>query len=322
MGLWNAIKNAVKSVANVVEKTFNAAGNAIATVFETVGNGISDGLNKIGEVAGIKFPFAWLGRVIKGAFSLTGANIKGQFGILGATAAGQIKIIGGILTLQPRLIFEGVGGILSSWAGNILVIGGKAIGGIQSIFYLQDFERPLTDSEENLLRRVFKDSLDYYSIRIVDDRAGIFGVTPNAFTLGNTIYMKNTSFSDDLLVHEAVHVWQYQKTGSRYATDALYAQFFDSSGYYWKREVNQQKKSNWVDFNYESQAQFFQDLWKNGELIDYSSQPPATIRGNGSFFEQDGENKIGQFQSAGVDYTEIALQAVRTIRRPNSSPFG
>ena len=85
-------------------------------------------------------------------------------GILG----GGIKVVGGILTGRGSLILEGLWDIGSPTLGMIIVVSGKVVSMLQSIFYLQGFERPLTDHEKLQLERVFKDSLNYYVIRIIE----------------------------------------------------------------------------------------------------------------------------------------------------------
>jgi len=52
----------------------------------------------------------------------------------------------------------------------------------------------------------------------------------------------------DILVHECVHVWQYQNIGSRYTMDALGAQAVYGAGAYdWEAELAR-GNSDWNDF--------------------------------------------------------------------------
>lgn len=312
MGLWNKIKKAVKKVADAVEDFVNDVGDAVGDAIEAVGDAINDGLNWIGEKLGFKAPFSWLGGIIKGVFSFVGAVIKGVFGIVGGILSGVIKIVGGLFTGQWSLMLEGLWDIFSPIIGSIIVIVAKLISLVQSIFYLQGFERPLTDKEKSELKRVFKDSLNYYVIRIIEGHAGIFGINSRAFTLGNTIYMKKKSFPIDLLVHESTHVWQYQQTGNRYASDALAAQWFVPDEYSWEREINTRNKDDWSDFNNEAQAQLLQDIWINGELHD--SGGTMLNKGNGCFYDSDNKKAFGHFEIDGGNYTDIADDAVKTVR--------
>jgi hypothetical protein len=301
MGLWGSIKKGVKKVAEAVEDFVNDVGDAVGDTVEAVGDGINDALNWFGEKVGIKPIFSWLGGIIKGIFSLLGATIKGIFGI-----------VGGILTWQGSIILEGIWDIFSPIIGTIIVVIGKLVALVQSIIYAQGFERPLTEKEKSELKRVFKDSLNYYVIRIIEGHSGLFGLNSRPFTLGNAIYMKTETFPFDLLVHETTHAWQYQQTGNRYASDAITGQWFVPDEYNWEREINLRNKNDWSEFNNEAQGEFFQDLWKYGELRDKSGTTTQT--GNGSFFDADGKNRIGHFEINGKDYTSIAIEAVKTVR--------
>ncbi len=312
MGLWGKIKKGIKKAANKVKDFVNDVGDAVGNAVEAVGDAINDGLNWLGEKLGIKPVFSWLGGVLKGAFALISAVIKGVIGIIGGIISGVIKIVGGLFTGQWDLMPEGLWDIVSPIIGAIIIILGKAVALIQSVFYAQDFERPLTHNEESQLRRVFKDALNYYVIRIIEGHSGLFGINSRPFTLGNTIYMKTDAFAIDILVHEVTHVWQYQQTGSRYASDALTAQWFVDDAYNWQKEINDRGKSDWNDFNKEAQAEFFQDLWLLGARRDTSGAILST--GNGTFFDADGTKTFGHFEVSGNNYTNIADRAVATVR--------
>ena len=293
MSLAGKIKDAAKKVGDAIEDFVNDVGDAAGNAVEAAGNGIKDFLNWVGGKVGGKPIFSWLGGAIKGVFSVVGAGIKGVLGIAGGILGGGIKVVGGILTGRGSLILEGLWDIGSPTLGMIIVVSGKVVSMLQSIFYLQGFERPLTDHEKLQLERVFKDSLNYYVIRIIEGHAGLFGLSSRAFTLGNTLYMKTKTFPIDLLVHETTHVWQYQQTGDRYASDALTAQWFVSDAYDWEKEITVRSKVQWTEFNNEAQAEFFEDLWKSGVLRDSSG---ATLQaGDGAFFDADAKDNFGRF---------------------------
>ena len=312
MGFWGKIKKAAKKAAKAVEDFVNDVGDAIGDGVESAGDAINDGLNWVGEKLGIKPVTSWVGGVIKGVFAVVGGVIKGAFGIVGGGISGVMKILEGIFSWSGGLILEGLWDIFSPIIGTVIVVGGKGIAWIQSIFYAQGFERPLTDKEKTQLKRVFKKSLNYYVIRIIEGHAGVFGINDRPFVLGNTIYMKSDSFGIDSLVHEATHVWQYQQNGDRYASDAIAAQWFVPDEYNWEREINVRGKDDWSDFNNEAQAEFFEDLWNKGELRD--SAGTTLHSGDGYFYDADGKNNFGYFEIDGKDYTSIATKAVKTVR--------
>lgn len=313
MELWSKIKQVVKKAADAVEDFINAVGNVVGNAVEAIGDGVNDGLNWIGDKVGGKPLFSWLGGIVKNIFSIVGVAIKGVFGIVGGMLGGLIKIIGGTFTLQTGLILNGFGDIFSSIFGTLIVVAGKIVALVQSILYLQGFERPLTENEKSELKKVFNDSLNYYVIRIIEGHAALFGPSPRPFTLSNTIYMKTDTFLINLLVHETTHIWQHQQDNNRYASDAVSAQWFVFDEYNWEREIKDRNKTSWIEFNSEAQAQFIQDLWKLGELVDGAGRIIQT--GKGAFFNADAEKTFGHFEVNGVDYTSIATDAVKTLRK-------
>lgn len=315
MGLWGTIKKAgrkIKKFAEDLEDSFNDAGDTAGGWVESIGDWINDLLNQDGDEDGGNWFTSWLGGLFKGIFAGLGAAIKGVCGIIGGVIGGSIKIVVGIFTRDWDLIVEGLLDIVSPIIGTVIVVVGKGIAWIQSIFYAQGFERPLTDEEKAQLKRVFKKSLNYYVIRIIEGHAGVFGINDRPFVLGNTIYMKSGSFGIDSLVHEVTHVWQYQKTGNRYASDAIGAQMFVPDEYNWEREINVRGKDDWSDWNSEAQAEFFKDIWNKGELRDGAG---TTLHsGDGYFYDADGKENLGYFEVDGKDYTSIATKAVKTVR--------
>ncbi|WP_433800608.1 hypothetical protein [Actinomycetospora sp. CA-084318] len=130
--------------------------------------------------------------------------------------------------------------------GRLLLRAGDAVGGRD--------RRGLTVAERSVLEAVFRDGLDLDRIVVVPRRAGLLGVSRRPVTLGTTIHLKGRS-DPGLLVHEAVHVWQYHRLGARYALDAIAAQR-SRTGYDWRAAAT----DRFADLNVEAQAQFLQDL--------------------------------------------------------------
>jgi hypothetical protein len=81
-------------------------------------------------------------------------------------------------------------------------------------------ERELTTTEKNLLRGVYGSELDVDVIRINEESWLAAGATR---TTWNTINIRGTSISDDLLIHEAAHCYQNQR-GDHYIASSLAAQ--------------------------------------------------------------------------------------------------
>lgn len=316
--------DAVDAVADAVSDVVEDVADAVTDVVEAVGNAVEDAFDWLAGQAD-KLPWAggflggvlrWLGRTVSGVFDLVGAVIKGASAIVSGLLSGLIRIVGGIFSLDWPLILEGLTDIGSGFAGAIILVLGKLISLVQTVsYFLQPNERKLTDQEKADLKRVFHDSLALYNIRLVEGYAGAYSLNPRPFTLGNTIYLKerDVTAEPDLLVHECVHVWQYQHAGARYTADALGAQWFGNA-YDWPKEIAE-GRTDWVDFNKESQGQFLEDVYTDGELID----GPRTLRGDGVFYDADGKTKIGRFEfPIGDDHTDRANDAVAALRGERS----
>lgn len=117
---------------------------------------------------------------------------------------------------------------------------------------LRKIERPLRDWEIAEAKLVFRDTLDYASVRVHEgtswpDAANQLGIwlkrisppptyTPNAITIGNHCYFpanlpetqaewSQWKYTFGWLIHELTHVWQFQHQGWGYLYRALAAQF-------------------------------------------------------------------------------------------------
>lgn len=331
MGFWNDVQDFAEDAGDWIESGANAVGDAVGSAVESAGDAIADGLDWVGDQIGGDIFFDWLGQIIKGGFTLAGVTIKAGFNLFGTSLGGAIKLIGGffsgIFTGDWDVFHDGWKEIVGSIFGSFILIGGKTLAWIQSIAPGFNTERPLSKEEKSKLRHVFKDSLNYYVIRIVEKRSGIFsipqwfGEDPRPFVLGNTIYLNGLKLSDSDLgdpelqlssaefVHEGLHVWQYQNIGVRYSAEALGAQAFVPDEYEWEREIETRGKNNWEDFNWEAQGEFFEDVWIEGELRDQAGNTPT--EGDGVFFNTD--EKLTPFFRT-QKYTDIANEAVDIVR--------
>ena len=190
------------------------------------------------------------------------------------------------------------------------------VDGIQSILRIQEKKRRLTERERGILWKVFRNSLNYNAISIVDGNAGLLSVSGRAFTMGFNIYMP--SYNETTLVHECVHVWQFQFEGTKYIGNSALNQFdsmFISKGYKPYSWVNSISASNsWYTLkSVEAQAQFIEDVFTDGEFvfIDKTILPDKTP---GAFFKEEKETGHNKFEYKGVDFTGIANEAWRIIR--------
>ncbi|MEQ1752242.1 MAG: hypothetical protein ABL974_22670, partial [Prosthecobacter sp.] len=366
MGLWDdftsfvgdvadAVASGAETVGDVVEGVVNAIGDAVADVVETAGNAIQDGLNAFGGLLGgipgiggfLSGVMAWLGGIVAGVFNFVGAIVKGVFGIIG----GLIKVIGGIITLHGGLILEGLIDIGGSIAGAVISIVGTFASLIQRIIPFINADRSLTKAEMAALKSVFRNSLALYNIRIKSNNGA-----GGTFTLDNTIYtnIPNLAVPIHTIVHECVHVWQYQNLGSGYLAKALGAQMIfgrdpnnscaAGNAYDWIGELNR-GNMRWEKFNMEAMAQLIHEIWTDGSLN--TNQVGTTVNtletGDGAFYKKPldpedlhftltetfiasatpgsipdpmGSTGIVLFHCArdGNDHTQLAIDSVKTMR--------
>jgi hypothetical protein len=254
------LSRGVDRLAGVVERGVHLVGGAIGDLPETAGSLAHDGLGRLGAAP------RWLGRVVAGVLSVVGAVVTGVTGIVGGVAAGVIRLVGGLLVWDRRLIARGAIDVGSSVGGAVVLLLGTVVAAGQRLVGAEAPARALSPDERALLRKVFGPSLGYRNVRLVQGRSGAFGTNQRPFTLGNTVYLKGVDLAErpDVLVHEVVHVWQYQHEGPRYTTDALGAQVIygwqGRGAYDWVAELARGRTA-WPQFNAEAQGAFVQDVW-------------------------------------------------------------
>lgn len=133
--------------------------------------------------------------------------------------------------------------------------------------------RSLRQEEQALAARIFGDALDPAPVRIHRDHL-LSAYAPKA--LGNAVHLKSSwgHFDGDgltlspkgtaCLVHELVHVWQYQNAGVGYIAGSLWAQQLAvlvegsrGGAYRWRRAHAGGRP--WARWNPEQQAQLVED---------------------------------------------------------------
>jgi hypothetical protein len=123
--------------------------------------------------------------------------------------------------------------------------------------------RPLSPLEKRLISSVFGESIKLGAVRI-DDRAKIGCRKRNIAYV--SFYTVNSwgKLQPATLIHELVHVWQYQKLGSVYISQALRAQRSKAGYNYGGLEVlrdSMRKHGKITDFNLEQQAEIVGDYF-------------------------------------------------------------
>ncbi len=124
--------------------------------------------------------------------------------------------------------------------------------------------RPLTDREMNIARSVYGDNIDYTRVRL-DERAYV-GPRKGHFCYVSCNTINSWGILPDaVLIHELMHIWQYQHLGIVYIPRALAAQF-SAEGYNYGGATalyEAIKKGKYLlDFNYEQQADIIEDYYR------------------------------------------------------------
>lgn len=132
----------------------------------------------------------------------------------------------------------------------LLTIAQETLTNLQVELGLEEVGRAANAEEIRVINRVFRGQVSTNPIVIKTGFAGLLSLKPNPMTLDNTIYFKNKPITHKLLIHETTHVWQFQKTGTKYKLDALLARAGD--GYEWSKGF----KAGWsfAQLNPEQQA--------------------------------------------------------------------
>lgn len=139
--------------------------------------------------------------------------------------------------------------------------------------------RPLHGWERQLVREFFGDSVEIEPIRVVET------VVLNAPTvLGNRIRVpRRYSFEQHptVLVHEIVHIWQYQNGGTSYITDSAWynARAFLTTGERGVAYLNYRltPDSRFGDFTAEQQASIVGDCYELTRVYHDAATVPAWV---------------------------------------------
>ena len=237
----------------------------------------------------------WINGILLGIVTVISAIIKSMAGIIGSGVSSILFLINTLISFSIEPVLNGVTNLLITIAGGIISVLSNLFILIARVMGLLSEGRPLSEDEKNILREVFRTSLNPNKLRI----AYLPFWNKYFFALHNTIYTphKDQSIPPHLLVHESVHVWQYHHEGTKYLAEALLAQIqygiknIPGNAYDWTAELSR-GKTDWQDFNKEAAAQFIEEIWNEGVACIYSNKGERTINeeGNGIFFRITGED--------------------------------
>lgn len=163
-------------------------------------------------------------------------------------------------------------------------------------------ERSLTQEQIAIAQKVFGSSIDYSQVRYT---VGYLGpINQTAVVLGNTIHFSEQLYDQEILgdstpeylIHELVHVWQYQNGGWQYAFDSAVAQIqalitaFDRNlAYEWEESFD--AGLAWRKWSAEHQAQLVQDYY------DIATRGNDTDPNNDRPFDPDQAEMMADLQS-------------------------
>jgi hypothetical protein len=141
----------------------------------------------------------------------------------------------------------------------------------QRLLGVQAAPRRLTADETALLSSVCGDSLELEAIRVSEGRLGVLGLSGRPFTAGHLILVPRGSGEDSIypgtLVHEAIHVWQFEHGGPQYVLRSLWAQLTGgigtlsaARGYDFDNALR--RGTPWTAWNPEQQAELFEHAYE------------------------------------------------------------
>ena len=125
--------------------------------------------------------------------------------------------------------------------------------------------RPLNVYELFMAKEIFGNSINYARVRI-DETAEI--ACKNSQLKYVSFYTINSwgGMSDDIFIHEMVHVWQYENVGAAYIPKALRVHLTEGLGYNYggldALKFCREKGGKLLDFNYEQQGDIVADYFR------------------------------------------------------------
>jgi hypothetical protein len=335
--LGEGICAAADAVANAGETVVETVAETASTVIEAIGTTAANGLDALGNFLGgvplvgglFRGACHWAATVVSAYFDFQATVAKAFLDLVANVLAGGVRIvfggIGGLLSGDGRVFVKGTGDVASGVAGAVISVAAKVLALVQAAAFLQLGERPLTDSESTLLWRIYRNSIDRYNIRVIDGWT-FLSVFDRAPTIGNRIYMGGTANTgvdnalyEQTIVHECCHVWQYKHIGTRYVSDCIWAwatqpaQGYDWQGYY------SSGIQVWQDMNTEAQAEFIQEVAVGrrnsvGQILVVPGTQVPTKGEKAEFLEDDPIGSNVDFTIGKDNYTEFARVSVAYVR--------
>ncbi len=275
--LWSGLKSAgsaiwsgMKSVGEAVWGGLKAAGSAIWEGMKTLGGWIKTGAEAVW--AAVKWVGKQLWDKIVGVFARIGRWVQKLPERVGRFLMGMWN---GLLSLKPwsldwwkSLAKAETWGNFLKWLGSRFV-DLLEIAGIGEIYetaadFIKFNTRTLTSKEKSIASSIFGASIDLGLVRV--DEYSVLGPSwsKREYTSFHTINGWG-NLTDDTLIHELVHVWQYETSGAIYMPQAIHAQAW-GEGYNYQGVAGLKEAKNAGkdihSFNREQQGQIVQDFYR------------------------------------------------------------
>jgi hypothetical protein len=232
---------------------------------------------------------------------------------------GLIALIWGdtsILAMAIGDLWELIKDVIYAAVGTIIFVALRIVDLVQTAIGVQPAKRKLTKAERAILYPIYRESLNYNAIELVIGSAGILTTSGRAFTMGFTIYLP--VYSVQTLVHESVHVWQFEFHGFSYIGNSALNQLdqiaFNKGydPYAWQSHID--AGDTWYTLkSAEAQAAFIEDVFAAG-FFHFSDPIMTDDTTAGAFFQEDAKLGQNMFVVGGTPYTEQANAAWRIVR--------
>lgn len=137
--------------------------------------------------------------------------------------------------------------------------------------------RPMSHDEIAVGKAVFGQAISWHLISMDSGSIPAQKQWAKAYVQFYTINF-NQSLPDHIIIHELVHVWQYEQMGSVYISEAIWAQRWGEGYNYGGAEKLRLLASNGLySFNLEQQADIIEDYfrWKSGMPLQWALNVPG-----------------------------------------------
>lgn len=132
--------------------------------------------------------------------------------------------------------------------------------------------------EKELASSVFGAAISLHLISMDPDSIPVSMKKAAAYVSFHTINF-HKGIPDQMLIHELVHIWQYERYGSAYITEAIWAQKWGGGYNYGGLEplMKYSQGKGLKAFNFEQQADIIEDFfrWKHGLPLQWVLNVPG-----------------------------------------------